>query len=407
MNLESGLPHPDLGEKKTVPYEILANPDARGRLKERVRSLTEQIHDRRIGAVVFLDKSARPFSWMASEIWKKRYEGEKMPEVRFLNMGTASYENDGAARRLIGKASEIPWYLSGDVARNVGARDLMNPDAWLSAADVPGQWQERIVEHVEELARLEETYRKSFDGRDVLIVDDFVATGQSILAALAVMNAAFPRAEFRATALFKSAGIGKAADRARVPWLSVPGMSGVLELPESNLVSARMTEADVERVRARLRDKLQECMREPLYAMERFEETRDRFFALAESLSEKIGSRAVDALRARAEVVGGFVQKIRMEGTPEAVPSEAFEKACSDLFTAAYAIRNGLSADEYDAMQRRVSDFSSAVPRGYPGFESACDIAWLLGPDGYASMPELLRRARQLRAEVTQLANEA
>jgi len=388
-----------------VAFQILSNPETRDRLLRRMRQLTEQIHDRGIGALVFLDKSARPLAWMFSDLWRSSYRSEKIPDIRFLNLGATSFENAGAARRLIGDANRSDlWRVDEEVDKSMEGLDLEDPNQWLRPADVPAEWQKQIIERTGEIEELEALYRGSFDRKNVLIVDDIVSSGRSLLASLAVLDAAFPLADFQAAALFQSRGEGRNEDRNLIPWLSIPGMSGILEVPESRLISSRITEEDVERVRQVLQLKFVSFMEDVRLVTRRFEEAGREFKAVLESIREAIDPGLYADLMTETDAIAAVVREIKRTNMPNVVPHISFEEMHDRWLHADKLVRKALSGESLEAYTGVSVEFEMANPDFHFSYENAYTIADLLGKGGYESIEEMFLRARQLRAELKKLA---
>ena len=237
-------------EENITHYEILQNPEVRTELKERMSHLIDQVRERHVDALVFLDRSARPLSWLFREMWKKNFPDERVPDIKFLNIGSRSFVHSGAAKRLTSGYSKEPWHLEGDLMRKMQDFDFRND--WLNLSDVPDEWQSSVADNTDQLEELKDVYKHSFDDKRVLIVDDFIFSGRSELVAIASLSAIFEKGSFFGTALFHSTGEGIDIDRQKIPWLSIPGMSGVMELPESNLVSFKISQGGFDLIRQNL-----------------------------------------------------------------------------------------------------------------------------------------------------------
>ena len=259
MGMEFGYV-PELEKQPT--YEILSNPETRERLKERMERFVEVVHDRKVDALVFLDRSARPLSWMFQDLWNGMYQEEKKPDVKYVNIGTSSHVHDGVAHllrsRYWGSYDHGTVGSTSDLLRHT-VIDAEEKDVWFQTNQIPREWQNSMVEYMEVSEELQKIFQKSFDGKSVLIVDEMGASGKSQMAALGFFTLAFPDArKWEATSLFysrqfhypkndgESSGINE--DRQIIPWLQELGMAGVLELPDETLLSGTISNEHIQKI---------------------------------------------------------------------------------------------------------------------------------------------------------------
>ena len=206
--------HPSMESEvaKPVEFRIVRDSHVRQLLRDRTEAIVEAAYHNGTDALVFLDKSARPISWLFRELWKKNHGTLNRPQIRFINVGRPK---------------------EGKLAVDADARPV-STDA------------------VEELRTL---FGSQFTGKDVTIVDDLSATGKTLEAATRVFREAFPTARVDAT--FVSDGWDMPEDR--FPWSEIPGSTDILELSES-IVShsalAHRIEAAHEVLLGQLRDAL-------------------------------------------------------------------------------------------------------------------------------------------------------
>ena len=252
--IESGF----VPESEQQPkYEILANKETRERLKERLLRFTEAVHDRKVDSLVFLDRGARPLSWMFQELWKGTYPAERVPEIKYVNIGTSSHVHRGVAQLL--KTQYWGRYENGT---NRNTSDLVKEplekaeteEKWITTNEIPREWQISMLEHLELSEELQEIFQKSFEDKSVLIVDDIGASGKSQMAALGFFSLAFPGVkQIESTSMFYSRqrrdeGASEDVDKKFIPWLQELGMAGVLELPDDALLSGAITAENIQRV---------------------------------------------------------------------------------------------------------------------------------------------------------------
>lgn len=235
--------------EQKLRYEILANSETREALKERVLRFVKNVHDRNIDSLVYLDRSARPFAWMTREVWHGLYPDEKMPEVRFANIGTSTFVNKGIARIAKPNATE-----SNRLREKIKKQE--SEDVWMAADDLPREVQNSISFQTNVGDQLQSIFKDVFVDRKLLVVDEMGSSGSTQSAALGLFTMAFPHAKsIESVALFAAPSAPTNvreeqihADRKLVPWLQISGMSGVLELPDTVLQSANITKNNVEKL---------------------------------------------------------------------------------------------------------------------------------------------------------------
>ena len=392
----------------TTHYEILSDPEVRENLLERMQELTEQIHDRNINSLVFLDRSARPLAWMFHDLWKQVYPETKAPDIKFLNVGTSTFTQKGTARMFTYDAGKEPWYLEDDARHMVQQRDIQHD--WLSASDIPEEWQSTIAEQTDRLQVLEKTFSTErngkvssheFENKHVLIVDDIISSGRSQLVAIGILTAAFPNAEFQSTALFKSLR-NTNTDRKFLPWLSLPAMSGILELPETELLSARVTPEHIERIREELKHTLEEKMEVPLHRMEDIDQTYRECIQQVESLPDSVTEIEKQRLLGDLQYFKTHMDGLKAERQPKNFPYEEFKERHEKfiLFFTSVLIR--LPTEDAKQIQNSFHNFEWAIPTNYYELDAACRIQELLDT-GYTTAQDMLAQSRRLRKELAQL----
>lgn len=130
--------------------------------------------------IIFLDKSARPVSWLVRELWDKLAfdeDGEKtpMPAMNFLNIDREQW---------IGQVDEEGTgvvdvsHLSPSIIRSLRSIFVM-----------PNQKSDRLTEEIDEADA-------TIDGKNVLIVDEVRSTGRTMNIAKKLLQRAFPTTHF-------------------------------------------------------------------------------------------------------------------------------------------------------------------------------------------------------------------
>ena len=149
--------------------------------------------------VVWLDKSARPVSWLTKELWPviaadKDGGVPEMPKFRYVNIDREQWVNDvdpnGTGRLEI---------------------DNVSPRIISSLRSIFVKPEQRSTHLGEEIDNAE----TEFDGKTVLIVDEVIATGRTLRIAKEFFQKAFPEARFATShwmggQVIKNLGVGNA-----------------------------------------------------------------------------------------------------------------------------------------------------------------------------------------------------
>lgn len=133
----------------------------------------------KVDTLVFLDKSARPVSWLMKELWPTLGVDDNgdplpMPEIKFVNIDREQWSP------LIGR-SEV----------KTGRIDLSNihPD---TIDSLRGLFAHQLLEHDEYVP---EDAVTMFDDKHVRIIDEVQASGDTLRMATGIFRRAFPEAE--------------------------------------------------------------------------------------------------------------------------------------------------------------------------------------------------------------------
>lgn len=129
-------------------------------LDESADNIVKNAHDKGYNSLVFLDRGARVFSYLIKERWKILYPKEKIPEIKYANIG----------REKANKGFSFGRYWG------------------FSLKD----------EEINELRRAftnKKTGKNFFDGKKVLIIDDYCYFGSTINFARKIFQKSFPEAE--------------------------------------------------------------------------------------------------------------------------------------------------------------------------------------------------------------------
>lgn len=120
-------------------YNIIFSEEA-SLIKSKIKEMIELTKNNDIKAVIFLDKSARPISWVFSLVSRNILEKENRPEIKLINIGP-----------------EKSWL-----------------DERLSSEEF-----DNAVENMPEYNFLKKQW-ENLQNKNILIVDEFLSTGQSL-----------------------------------------------------------------------------------------------------------------------------------------------------------------------------------------------------------------------------------
>lgn len=250
------------GEEKN--FEILRDKEVRELLWDRVNRLVDGVANQRFQTPVlmFLDKSARPLSWMFRARWKHRFPDRPVPRVRYAAVGRRQMlegETDmivlhqDLGDTLVTETS--PW--GGKRLREIyGA-----PMQIVSGADLLAQFaKEKLFEdghgvRDEYDARVRELAGRYADLKDekIFVVDEYSETGTSQLLTELMLQDALPNANVHGLHLFG------AEEQKAIPWLQHQGLAGVVELAgQDELLASPLTRENFERVRTEMAARTEE-----------------------------------------------------------------------------------------------------------------------------------------------------
>jgi len=315
---ESGFT-PEIKQQNT--YEILANAETREQLKERMLRFVKTVHERHVDSMVFLDRSARPLSWMFQDLWDGMYKEEKRPEIKYVNIGTSSHVHKGVSDML--QTAYFGAYSDAESIQNKIV-ESEETDEWFTTKEIPKSWQRSMIEHAEVVNELQSIFGKVFDGKSLLIVDEMMGQGKTLMAAAGFFALAFPQTkEVEATGLFYSRQYHSrdrvftdmTEDKKIIPWLQELGMAGVLELPDESLLSGTITKEQTQKILPIVQTKIKELERDiAMYAskedqadLEKNLERKDlyehpeKMIQRARQLRKELKQLASDALREKSE----------------------------------------------------------------------------------------------------------
>ncbi len=391
-------------EEPAFHYELLENPKTREDLLRGMDNLMETIQDRDVDTVVFLDRSARPLSWLMRERWRLSDSDKPMPEMKFVNIGLATSVHPGSRDLTIpGGGAYYPYPSSS--SRQDFVRKKMMSNQWLSPEDVPTRWSEGLLDHEDEVQELEDVFGSNLDGKRVLVVDEMVNTGKNLLTAVSLFSLMFPKLkEVQGTAFKLSKGMGYDEDRKAIPWLKMPGMTGVLELPDRLFQSGAITAENLESIRDALR---QERKREVktlgeslLPAMNVLDKVVDQWDEIKahKGFDQRYITVIERDLESARKTMRAFLDTGEHGFTPE------YEKQMYDLSIAFGGLSNDVGDAPFAQMLHEAAHLTDKVDYE-KGHKTLQEIDQYLDAD-YADLEALRARATTLRKEIKELAKE-
>lgn len=382
-------------QKQEFGYEILANRETRERLKDRMLRFVKAVHDRHVDSLVFLDRSARPLSWMFQDVWGGVYAHEPKPDIKFANIGTPSHIHAGSSHML--EAAQGGSFISDEALLKSEKNDV-----WFSPNVIPEDWQKELMHQTAAVQELQQRYKNVFDAKHVLIVDEMVASGKSQLIALGLFSLAFTKAkQTESVGLFRSttrSGGGYTEDTQFMPWLGVPGMTSVLELPNEEMLSGAMTQENLKKIQTEIDQKIQTNREQAKQEVPLFLSGLDGIVSVVRVHQEADPSFLAGIL----EVFDTVRQSIRVfveDSSANAFDTQAFYQHTRKVFQM-------IRKDSSDASQHVRRLFDQALEHAPSVYMH--DVKELQKERiAYEDLDTLKKRAMQLRKELEQLAMEA
>ncbi|MEK7159809.1 MAG: hypothetical protein AAB575_02765 [Patescibacteria group bacterium] len=182
-----------LSEPKTETIKAFDTPEKIATIKNHAEIMIDRIHFEKPSALVFLDRAARPISWILVEAWKKRYPKEKLPPIKYIDIGPVK-------RRL---AKEAP----AD-----GRNNLFDPNQGLDNYFDKNEWHERTInsektKKIWQKLEVDDVLKKmspDLNGKNgtVLIIDDYPGSGRTAQLAQDFLKFHFPDIRFETDTFF-------------------------------------------------------------------------------------------------------------------------------------------------------------------------------------------------------------
>lgn len=186
METLTTLPHADHheAEQKPFEYEILDDSDLRYEYVNLTKNLISKVMDEKADSLIFLDKSARPVSWLVRSLWdsiaieKFDEQGKPviaaMPEMKFLNI------------------DKEQWMPSMGRHELVDGADITLDNVHSDTIDsLTGVFTERSLEPQDYVDKDEPTM---FDDKNIMIIDEVCATDLTRKIAHTLVKTAFQNA---------------------------------------------------------------------------------------------------------------------------------------------------------------------------------------------------------------------
>lgn len=185
-------------DRSVFEYKFLTKESQRETVKR--RSLDLVAFARGKAMVIFLDKTARPFSQLFISLYRFTNPGEPLPAIRFINIGSE-------------KGWPIVFYLKRKLGINYSGRLRENLEIFNQDGIVKLFGQEKI----DYLHRLLLTDRS---GEERLVVDDLIYSGTTRSIALRILSGVDKRNNYLFFAFLKSdSDLDPFCDHGRVPFL--------------------------------------------------------------------------------------------------------------------------------------------------------------------------------------------
>lgn len=380
-------------ETPSVVYEILESGVVRERLKKRVEVFVERVFVRKVNVLVFLDRSARPLAWLVRSIWKRRYPNVPPPEIRFVNVGTTTLMN---GRKSVPK----PPFLENEKRFRARIVASETEDEWLQPSEIPGSWDEYFKFDAKAQQSVSELFSKQFDGAHVLIVDDFVNSGNTLSRALRMFSEALPpTSHCEGTALFLANGLQ--ADKKVLPWLHRDGIAGILESSDPDaLLSLPLNERGMEVVRSELRKQITELeTEEKVKAREAIELVHEivRTLEQVKSPGQAIQVELMELLVCLQQHLNTLLENGTSAQIERSIP-----RILANIFRQLLELRKNRNEDMNPVI--RLLEQWSVLWEPLRFAEQVRERKRLL--DTHSDIPEMIRCSKQLRKEMAQLAAE-
>ena len=207
-------------------------------MKERTKELVERIANEDVRLVVFLDRSARPVSWMLRAAWNEFADGNPMPKIKFANIGSEKKDVVGYV------TPPRPYNFNTKKVYEEVARDYWGK---LGGSE---EYIEKMKRDVGGLfpQKRDAQWRYSSQEGEILIVDDSACSGFTLELAAGFFQNHFPQAYVNTysflrredAALFKNNELGpeKLWQGVYLPWNTDKTLTLLEEREDSKKITA-------------------------------------------------------------------------------------------------------------------------------------------------------------------------
>ena len=235
-------------------FSILTNREWRHGVLERVDQLIEQIKDNNIEELIFLDKSARPLSWLLGERLKHKNPKYKFPKIKYIDLGLREKKGDRlGAKTIVEQLSEEAnsRYLALDEDKQAkysddndwstwkkiffAQGDNVEREIWMSRKHISELWRDTIRQHPELIDQLRARYGNKLG--KTLIIDDLLFSGGTLRTAVTIFTEAYPESDIYGVHFLNQE---TRSPETRIPWFKKPHMIGVEE-EEGSLTTKRFS----------------------------------------------------------------------------------------------------------------------------------------------------------------------
>ncbi|MBU2566922.1 hypothetical protein KKG46_05200 [Patescibacteria group bacterium] len=427
-------------ESKKVEYKILANPETRERLKERMDRMVEHIFENDVDTVVFLDRSARPLAWMFQAMWKKKYGDEKkfpMPEIKFFNYGKAtgghSESVNGVLYEMDIMSPRSQTFRNDEFTRQDLDEKLDNStnDEWFLTEDINDFWGEMfregytdeiregensylsperdkaLTEFDEIIQTTKETYGHVFDDKKVLIIDELAQSGITQCGAHGIFSLAFPKAKTIASTAFLRDHSFIYGDSPKpknlIPWLYEEGIASIIELPSQQILSAGLNERNFEKMKKELHERLKANIDDYLQLL-------NKVRSFLPSLKQFGRTEELSEVQNLLNAIEQFMKELRLMKTIDlddknirdvVAKGSKITRLINEIIPFDYRLEHGMEIEEDMMAVNHVGSL------GFCGeYQKIIKLANELHDIEKLTLSEMKTRSKHLREEIIQLAKE-
>ncbi len=244
---------PSLETAAPYAFSRLTNKEWRQEVLERVDQLIEQITDNGIEELIFLDKSARPLSWLVKERWKHKNIQKQSPKIKYIDLGLTEMKDNRLGEQTIVEqmqkeaddlyknkdesqkyeyTNDDDWFWKKD---SFAEGNDVDGEIWMSKNHISPLWRDVIKRHPELIAKIRARYGTKLG--KTLIIDELLFSGGTLNTAVALFTEAYPETEVHGVHFFIQNCRNPAT---QIPWFKKKHMIGVEE-DEDSLTTKRFS----------------------------------------------------------------------------------------------------------------------------------------------------------------------